>query len=109
MPKKYTVDFFIEKFSKIPEKNWIVGRLRDKSDPNKRCALGHCGMNPNSFKHTLMSLSLKELFKCSSVIDVNDNCTGKYKYFGKTPKTRILKMLKNIRDNELYLNMKKIK
>lgn len=36
----YTVDYFIEKFSKIPESLWICGDQGTMDGP--RCALGHC-------------------------------------------------------------------
>lgn len=37
----YDFDFFIEKFSAIPDERWCEGQLTDEH--RRHCALGHCG------------------------------------------------------------------
>ncbi len=51
----YTVDYFIDKFEKIPEKDWTIGI--QQNGYGQRCAFGHC-----------MPIELK--------INGNMSCTG---------------------------------
>lgn len=39
---KYTAEYFIAKFEKIPEENWVTGIFREEST-GRCCSLGHCG------------------------------------------------------------------
>lgn len=52
----YTVDYFIEKFSKIPESKWTTGKFVKKSGLfgifNQFCAQGFC-LNQDIVKHCL--------------------------------------------------------
>lgn len=50
MKNKYTVDYFIKKFEKIPQKEWTVGEY--VNDKGKCCALGHCGAKLVFDKHS---------------------------------------------------------
>lgn len=43
MDKIYDVSHFIKKFEAISEQDWITGSFGSISE--KKCALGHCGMN----------------------------------------------------------------
>lgn len=96
----YTVDYFIEKFSKIPEKEWCVNYyyIFEGTYPEKRCALGHCG------EHKMVvspeAESLRNLFMQNLVISVdrvNDSsCDGVFPQ--ETPKARILAALEVIKN-----------
>lgn len=107
MGTKYTADYFIEKFSAIPEKQWTTGVLTSKSsiegEPDCHCALGHCGMEDWD-KPTEESLALVELFggevkperyyldtDFEAVYEVNDD--------GYNPKGNILDKLGEIKIN----------
>lgn len=94
----YSVQFFIDKFSAIPEDRWVIGEFSDFSDNNNCCALGHCGVRNNM--GTLEGTALGKLFKIlcpddSFVAQVND---GEATQYGQqTPKTRILAALYDIK------------
>lgn len=93
---KYTVDYFINKFSAIPECRWAVGEYSNRLTRNK-CALGHCGVTEPRL-HTLEADELQDLFDrtiCMHPIAVNDGsdkCASVY-CLGRTPKQRILNAL----------------
>ena len=91
---KYTVDYFIKKFKKIPAKKWTTARfVKD----GKRCALGHCGIDNftirNQEANTLMLLFDSQLL--TQVSTINDMQSDQYKQ--KTPKKRILAALEDIK------------
>lgn len=95
---KYTVDYFIEKFSRIPKNRWTVNEFRNSK--GQRCALGHCG---ETSVRTPESLALHNLFVDFNAFDldfrpmlVNDG-DGKYCKLGKHPRTRILRALRMIK------------
>lgn len=93
---KYTIDYFIKKFTKIPNSKWTVGDFIDSS--GKSCALGHCGWCYGNYE-TEEGLALIDLFSVSgisSVAQLNDG-GGSYNTYGKTPRTRILRALKNLK------------
>lgn len=41
---KYDLEYFITKFSAIPECDWTEGNLEDQDNPECKCALGHCSV-----------------------------------------------------------------
>lgn len=89
MSRKYTVEYFIQKFKTIPEDRWYEGSLYDK-ESDSSCALGHCGMT--SFNHTTqeaVELAMTLGTTVEGVADIND---GHYDV-GNTPKERILAAL----------------
>lgn len=91
----YTVDFFIDKFSKIPEEKWCAGALINEK--GQRCAQGHCGP-ANLLSHQLVINS-----ECSSMleilqwkgVDINNGDDSRYQQ--PTPKQRILAALYDIK------------
>jgi|ERR1700690_2341401 len=98
----YDADYFISKFSAIPENKYFVGEY---AHPNidSFCALGHCGehygnkkFNCDSVK-TAESSALRSLFAVHSinVALLNDGMEDKYKQ--PTPKQRILAALYDIK------------
>ena len=103
MSTKYTVDYFIEKFSAIPDEKWIVGDYAD--DRGCCCALGHCGyrfiggsiFNPVNTGGTDEGAALSRLFDEHhlSVPLVNDQIEARYQQ--PTPKARILAALADIK------------
>ena len=88
---QYTIDYFIEKFDKIPAKNWIRGRFGFNGI---HCALGHCGMTytggDNNESKALMGL-------IPDVAFINDDAIQ----YGTTPKERILNKLYEIKDSNI--------
>lgn len=109
----YTVDYFIEKFEKIPENNWCRNRFREG---DKYCAQGHCGMNMSNAPRIWAATSAKffpesllegfwlvNLFKIglgSNVVgEINNGIDTRYRQ--QTPKKRILAALHDIRDKLL--------
>lgn len=94
MKYKYSLQYFIKKFEKIPRNEWTTGRYHSE-DYTKSCALGHCGHGKSGA--TLESAALKSL-TVQSIIDLNDGteyCPEKYKRM-KHPKTRIVNFLKDL-------------
>jgi len=98
--QKYTVDYFIDKFSNIYESCWCTFAY---TDPYlSHCALGHCGASESN-PRTPESSALIALFdKVNlSVASVNDNDNRDdelaYDCFGSTAKERILTVLTNIK------------
>lgn len=94
---KYTVDYFIEKFSKIPKEKWCVEKF---SYPDgRKCALGHCGVTLTSIPKE--GRILNDIFQKYYNVwawYINDgyyNIKNFSKY--KHPKTRILNALKELK------------
>jgi hypothetical protein len=88
---KYDVDYFIRKFTKIPDSRWCtyyytVGK--------KHCALGHCGVSINS-ESTSQSKALADIFDYALVLDVASVNDGIERSFQQpNPRARILAALK---------------
>lgn len=102
----YTVDYFIDKFEKIPEDKWIMGELYTE---NGYCAFGHCGSR--GLTHTdesngLIKLFSENLYRCH-VIPINDGKDELYQQ--PTPKQRILAALYDIKKQQqpIYENISK--
>lgn len=97
----YTVQFFINKFSAIPEDRWYKGKLRDPED-YARCALGHClGQRIRVYFDDVCiptdeSRALNKLFyQIDTCVDsVNDGRVDRYPQ--STTKKRILAALYDI-------------
>lgn len=94
--RKYTVLYYIEKFSAIPDEQWTESEY---NDGEKYCALGHCG-EIDSDSRTDESAALDEIFNKYDlrVSLVNDGKCAKYNQ--DTPKARILAALIDIRNME---------
>lgn len=98
----FDADYFIQKFSSIAEDKWITGNYVDSE--GRRCAVGHCLID--EIEEEVHSLYV--LFKCGhaagvipgrSVTYCNDGGQDWYDY-ASTPKRRILKALRALRDAE---------
>ncbi len=103
--KGYTLNYFIDFFSEIPNSRFIEGELLD-SDGVKMCALGHAGAasrNPDAFAGAdtcdisgLPTEARAEALEnfLGDTASINDG-NGDYSSLGKTPRTRILRALRN--------------
>lgn len=99
----YDVDYFIAKFTAIPEERWIIGTMTYE---DKHCALGHCGAgNPlpgtTDFNHTEESKALEQLFKANfneETWKINDSQF--YGFNQPTPRQRILAALQQIKEKQ---------
>lgn len=89
---KYDLDYFIHKFSAIPEERWTTGKYVD--DNGCKCALGHLG--ESMIDTTEESKQLTWLVY--DIDEVNDNRLNKYSHYGTTPKQRVVNYLKSLRD-----------
>ena len=73
METNYDVDYFIEKFSAIPDSRWFMGDYFS-DDGTRACALGHCCQKQNWMTTERKSLEL--LFSTITTVcvgDVNDD------------------------------------
>lgn len=99
MEKQFTVDYFINKFSAIPEDEWIIGKT---NNGNKMCALGFCQAREIGGVVRLddypEALSLYRMFNKAlgvPVFEINDGRDGRYRQ--PHPKQRILAALYDIK------------
>lgn len=115
MKARFTADYFIKKFSKIPKSLWTTGDFENWPDEDTgkqevcMCALGHCGMSDDVLwdqakikapeAHALEYLFSDYLGK--HVADVNDNSAdapnAPHSFKGIHPRTRILNALRKIK------------
>jgi hypothetical protein len=101
----YDVDYFIRKFSEIPEENWYAGSY---CHPNIEayCALGHCGERysnasiiSGTVERTGESSALRSLvgkILGLDIVDINDTIYNP-SYQQPTPKQRVLAALYDIK------------
>lgn len=94
MKKKYTVDYFIKKFSLIPHDDWCIGTYH-VSETDQCCALGHCGMNEDYTPPMAKALIGHFANRPFSVSAVNDGEVKKFRQ--KTPRTRVIAALREIK------------
>lgn len=98
---KYDLDYFITKFSAIPECDWLEGSLQG-DEPECKCALGHCNVTDLDRITQEEAIALIKIFggkyasECDVVYDVNDGNSSRYK--GNNPKERILNRLNELKD-----------
>lgn len=95
---EYTVDYFIQKFEKIPEGLWHVGSYTNL-DRTRFCALGHCGvMKGGELLLSASGRALADLISCHLRCGVGNINDGLHKHFQQpTPKQRILAALYDIK------------
>lgn len=105
---KYDVDYFIDKYERIPDRNWLTGRYANHDD-TIACALGHCGERTNSFtlgvRGTEESIALKKLFGDWLQLnpsDVNDDSAMDNPYHQSCAKDRILAALYDIKEKQKH-------
>lgn len=115
---KYTVDYFIDKFSKIPDNFWGKGN-ESFYDKEVKCALGHCKVNTYDSYYPkqglgdemqglakLLNNSINEqesqtqgitVYNITNVFMINDKSSMFPQYNQVTPKERILAALYDIK------------
>ncbi len=92
----YTVDYFIEKFSAIPETKWCINRR--ENDLGQRCAHGHCysgSVGENGSVEKALSKLSKELGYKVGLAPINNGDDERYQQ--PTPKQRIMAALYDIK------------
>jgi len=105
---EYTVDYFLNKFSSIPEELWTWGNFELNG---QSCAAGHCGIRDanklnaeaNSLIELFSKLKLSPVFGVSfygnklydTVAVINDGHCAEYNQ--ETPKKRILAALNDVK------------
>jgi hypothetical protein len=106
MHKGYTLNYFINYFSSIPDHQWCVGEEQKFADGDyqsrptvQHCATGHAQRNARTTldrtqKRTNMRLNALNSFLNDYTVDINDN-DHRFSFLGKTPRGRILKALRN--------------
>ncbi len=97
----YDTQYFIDKFSAIPEELWITGEFQNPDKPCQRCAYGHCGCDDMSDENEEANC-LDRLFRDHGlrVPPVNDGEKARDSgEFWKlpTPKARILAALESFK------------
>lgn len=103
--QEFTVDHYIEKFSKIPDELWNDdGQYVNSNNCDRMCALGHCGYrdanNPTSSEAFQLSMMFL-VYLNINVPFVNDGAgSAIIAIFGKTPKERILNALSMIKTKQ---------
>lgn len=98
----YNAQYFIDKFTVIPEQNWGTNSYMHYNPYNtltKRCAMGHCGVDTADQDWTEEAIALNELFKKHTgvtVIRINDdvNVPG---FNSLSPKERVMTALEYIK------------
>jgi len=107
MNNHFTVDYFIKKFTAIPENSWLVSLLTDYK--GSCCALGHCGMTDSeepteeaiALANVLSPLNLRNMqpgivnIAWFYVYPINDGHVSQYKQ--STAKERILAALYDVK------------
>ena len=101
----YDVNYFIDKFEKIPEENWCIGMPQDGI--GKMCAAGHCGYHTMMFfndceEAVALAMLLQPLSGRRDLYEaiyyVNDQILIQYPQ--DSPKQRILAALRDIKAME---------
>lgn len=110
--KVYDVNYFIKKFSAIPNEKWTKDKFTDGH--GRYCALGHCGYSDKNpvgngvegyhltqmFDHYAIRVACVNDGDYSHVLLV-DNRAWYWTHTGKTPKERILNFLYTIKSGIL--------
>lgn len=91
----YTVDYFIKKFTAIPDEKWCVGHYINFD--GQCCAKGLCG-DREDINSPPEASALEGCFPAHiSVCDVNDGELAEYQQ--ATPRARILAALNDIKND----------
>jgi hypothetical protein len=96
--KGYTLNYFIDFFSNIPDHQWCTGR-NQKDNTVQHCAQGHALRDPrttlgNTSNPNSAKLKALENFLGVSVVAINDE-SGTFGDLGSTPRGRVLRALRN--------------
>ncbi len=107
MKNKYTVDYFIDFLSAIPEEKWTDNGITslDENGNMQHCVLGHVGAKVTGPGACKAAAGLYRLFKRLEMYpyEANDASTwnyggsNQYHLLGDTPKQRVLAALELIK------------
>lgn len=102
MKNQYDYDYFLNKFSAIPDEQWCTGAYVLHGDQGRlHCALGHCGVRDAEFwtdeGMALVALFGDDLYSGMRITAINDNIGYGKRYKQPTPKQRILTALRNLK------------
>lgn len=99
----YTIDYFIKKFTAIPDDQWVIGKFYDPENLQRFDASGHCGVlrrNDTNAEIEALNTILRRYFPDGGATPINDGL-GKFReLFGNHPKWRILRALQAAKDAE---------
>ncbi len=94
----YTREYYIERFSAIPDHLWFVGEFTNPKEPSQHCAYGHLGCEVDNDANE-ESNTLDRMFRDQGLLvtSVNDGDGSKQagKFKKTTPKARILAALES--------------
>ena len=105
--KQFTLEYFIDFYSKIPDEKWCTGFLylpNYKKASHQCCALGHLGLRQHiQINNNDRAKALQSFFNTDPsgrpsavpVIQINDDVCNFY-IEGSTPKQRIINALKSL-------------
>lgn len=94
---KYDLDYYIERFSAIPDDQWITGEFKDNQ--GRCCALGHLGeRNMGDSPQDVLTLQYIALDNGNHYISNINDGEPEYLHLGNTPKERVINFLKQLKD-----------
>lgn len=95
MSESFDVDYFIQKFNRIPEELWLIGTFWDGK--GRGCAMGHCHDSTYTRLKSPEEKAISSLFNgWTFVANINDG--EDERFLQQTPKERILAALAAIKD-----------
>lgn len=88
---KYDAQYFVDKFSPIPDEQWTTGTYEDEN--GCKCALGHCGdgSDTETFEGSALMNIARAMLR--DIVMINDRHDEDYLQL--TPKARILAFLED--------------
>ena len=101
---KYTLDYFIKKYSSIPAKSWCTGDyIKNYVEGDKCCAVGHTlkySKSAKDYEATPETIALANLVKGLDyrLPEINDGHDERYPQ--KSIKARVLAFLKDMKAKE---------
>lgn len=100
MDNKFNLEYFIKKFSDIPEEKWTTGQFVDES--GCMCAYGHCGdrkgqEDGKESKDLSRIIMDKDEVWPYHLADINDGNYDHEETYGNNPKDRVVNYLKSLR------------
>ena len=98
MHRGYTLNYFIDFFQNIAPHRWTTGTLQE-GETVQKCALGHALTDNRTGEVIDESVGNARAEALQSFLDgttelINDGSSG-FDHLGKTPRTRILRALRN--------------
>lgn len=79
---KYTVDYFIGKFTAIPEELWWEGDYQNPLNSAQHCALGHCGARLKILPNSLYKYGTEKTDESEALVELFEST---WTHFNKHP------------------------